>query len=246
MSENNLTQNKTIEIIPALLAEDFSEIEQKLNLLKAVFQLAPSVRKPLIQIDICDGQFVASRTWPFRRENETISQLEKFADDFDFELDLMVADPKKFLENERLIALSRSGIRRIIIHNKEVLPLKELFGSPASKIFQIGVAIPAGWSVEEIGLKLDEIDFIQFMGIAKIGYQGQFFEARVIEKIQNFRAENPKMIISIDGGVNLENAPALLRAGANRLVVGSALFQEKTASGVAKTLREFQKIRVNN
>ena len=240
---------KNIEIIPAILPQDFDELKQKLALLKDVFLILEKQVKPVIQIDICDGQFVPSKTWPFAKEYQSISQLEQFAGDFDFELDLMVNNPEdlfaNFQKNQRLNLLSRSNIRRIIIHNLEALPLK-LFGGKASKIFQIGMATPIELSAEEIRLKLDEIDFVQFMGIDKIGYQGQEFNSTVIEKIKNFRKQNSNVIISVDGGVNLENALKLIKIGVNRLVIGSAIFQEKTVQGVAKTLQEFQKARADN
>ena len=63
------------------------------------------------------------------------------------------------------------------------------------------------------------------MGIAKIGFQGEPFDERVLEKIKDFRDEYVDVTISVDGGVSLESAPRLVEAGVNRFVVGSALWQ---------------------
>ena len=75
------------------------------------------------------------------------------------------------------------------------------------------VEIPAG------------VDFIQLMGIDRVGYQGQKFDEKVIEKIRATRVKYPDLPISIDGAVSLETAPMLIAAGANRLVIGSAIFE---------------------
>ncbi len=240
-------KNKKTEIIPAILPKNFAELERKLSLLKDAFLILENSGKPIIQIDICDGVFVPSKTWAFA-EGEQISQLADFANDFDFELDLMVENPYELLENwqkdERLNDLSRSNIRKIIIHNGETLFLNKLRGlaSQFSKIPEIGLAIPTEMPLKEISLKEDEIDFVQFMGIDKIGYQGQSFNPAVIEKIKNFRAENPNMTISIDGGVNLKNAKGLIEAGVNRLVVGSAIFKYDNPQDIAKTIQKFKEI----
>ena len=62
------------------------------------------------------------------------------------------------------------------------------------------------------------------MGIEKIGYQGQPFDERVIDQVKALRKEYPELIISVDGGVSFDTAPRLIEAGANRLVVGSVIF----------------------
>jgi ribulose-phosphate 3-epimerase len=62
------------------------------------------------------------------------------------------------------------------------------------------------------------------MSIGHIGFQGQAFDPKVIEKIKEVKEKYPSMIISIDGGVSLDIAKTLINAGANRLVIGSAIF----------------------
>ena len=84
------------------------------------------------------------------------------------------------------------------------------------------------------------IDFVQFMGIENIGYQGEPFDERVFEKIRELRERFPDTIISVDGGVSLENADKLIEAGANRLVSGSAIFE---SGDIAGTVEVFQNMR---
>ncbi|MEK7390774.1 MAG: hypothetical protein AAB635_01405, partial [Patescibacteria group bacterium] len=111
-----------------------------------------------------------------------------------------------------------------------------------------GVAINPASSNEQLESVLDcesgtgSVDFVQFMGIAKIGFQGQLFDERVYDKISGLRATRPNVTISVDGGVNLETATKLIEAGANRLVVGSALFESED---VAVTIEKFFEIAGN-
>ena len=77
------------------------------------------------------------------------------------------------------------------------------------------------------------------MGIEKIGFQGQSFDERVLHKVNDLRERFPELIISIDGGVSLETAPLLIKAGANRLVAGSAILKSED---IEKTIKEFQSL----
>ena len=90
---------------------------------------------------------------------------------------------------------------------------------------QIGVAINTTTSVELLKPLISHIDFVQCMGIEKIGFQGEPFDERAIDQVKSLRKDFPELIISVDGGVNLDSASELIKAGANRLVAGSAIFQ---------------------
>jgi ribulose-phosphate 3-epimerase len=78
--------------------------------------------------------------------------------------------------------------------------------------------------LDAIGTYREKIQFIQLMGIDNVGFQHQAFDEKVLGKIKEVRIKFPGLPISIDGGVSLETAPELIAAGADRLVVGSAIF----------------------
>ena len=77
------------------------------------------------------------------------------------------------------------------------------------------------------------------MGIDEVGMQGQKFDKKVFENIKFLKAELPGLVLSVDGGVNLEDAEALLDLGADRLVVGSAIWKSSDPIG---TLQTFQNL----
>ena len=77
------------------------------------------------------------------------------------------------------------------------------------------------------------------MGIEKIGFQGQEFSEKVIDKIKELKKRKSEIIISVDGGVDLKNAPALIEAGATRLVSGSAILK---SDNIKKTIEQFKEL----
>jgi len=82
---------------------------------------------------------------------------------------------------------------------------------------------------------------VQCMGIKKIGFQGQSFDESVIERVRLLRASFPQLMISVDGGVNESNIVALAEAGADHLVVGSAIWSSETPTDALARLQELAK-----
>lgn len=211
------------EVIPALLVEDFNELRA---------QLAKVVNlTSVVQIDICDGRFVSSTSWPMNAKDEvsveTILNEEEglpYWDSLDFEFDLMVRNA-----HEQFDFFVRLGAKRVIFHIeaetdktkfKEFLEGIDMY---TRENIQIGIAINTTTPVEEIEHIISFVDFVQCMGIEHIGKQGEPFDERVLDQIKELRKLYPELIISIDGSVNETTAPMLVEAGCNRLVVGSAL-----------------------
>ena len=228
---------KNIEIIPAILPKDFDDLERKLALLKDVFSILGDKEKPIVQVDLCDGLFVPTKTWPFS-EGDSFEELIKFGDNFDFEIDLFVKDSKDLVAKFQKI-----GVKRIVLNIKslgEQFP-SELFNNFDVELTQFGFSVDLGISMKYLDQYVRDADFFQFMGISNVGYQGEKFNSGVLKKIRVFRENNPEVIISVDGGVNLKNAKSLILAGANRLVVGSALFGNNEAEEIADIMREFRK-----
>lgn len=234
------------EIIPAVLEKTYDDVAMRLD------QTAGFVST--VQIDICDGVFVPSTTWPFiskAQYDKSLNMDESYKEivrgdmemphweDFDFELDLMVADAKKLLPD--FLAL---GPSRVIFH-------AEAFSDLYNEVFDLAkmlpgmvepaIAINADTNPEVLYKLLDEkiIKSVQCMGIAKIGYQGQPFDERVITNLKTLRTRYPELPLSVDGSVTLETAPRLVKAGANRLASGSGIF---AAPDIAERISEFKNI----
>lgn len=102
-------------------------------------------------------------------------------------------------------------------------------------VIAMGLAIDPDTDIDEVMEYIPSFDFVQCMGIAKIGYQGQPFDESVLEKINIIRNVFPNMPISVDGGVSAETARDLVGAGATRLIAGSAIMgAESTNEAIAE------------
>ncbi|MDB5239344.1 MAG: ribulose-phosphate 3-epimerase, ribulose-phosphate 3-epimerase [Candidatus Parcubacteria bacterium] len=204
------------EIIPAILPNDFAEIEEKTSYLKGWVKT--------IQIDVCDGQFVQNATWPYRKHDDSFEKImheeEGFPgwDVFDFEIDLMANRPQDLVE-----AWVSAGAARIIIHAEATGDVAEAVNMLEGRV-EVGLALNIETSLDVIEPLREKINFIQLMGIDNVGFQHQPFDEKVLGRIKEARMKFPGMPISVDGGVSLETAPELMAAGADRLVVGSAIF----------------------
>ncbi|HEY4517786.1 MAG TPA: hypothetical protein VJI74_02760 [Candidatus Paceibacterota bacterium] len=230
-----------VEIIPAVMADSLEDLREKLSRVDGLV--------PLVQLDVMDGKFVPSQGWPYveggpQEFTRIISEEEGFPfwNSLDFEVDLMVENPETVLEN-----WISAGVRRIIVHEESTTELEKIIQNITARFrsaealesggVELGVALGVDTGNEVILPFLNKIDFVQFMGILRIGFQGEPFDERVIEKIVDLRELKPDVIIAVDGGVNLETAPVLIEAGVNRLAVGSALFE---SDDIEATLKKFQ------
>ena len=207
-----------MEIIPAILPKNFKEIEDKIELIRGI--------SDFVQIDICDGKFVRSTTWPYWKQDENFEKIlrEEMGmpswEDIDYEFDLMIDNPTEDDARKWLSA----GAERVVLHLESSNDLNPII-SILSGLVEIGIAIDLKTNVDEIKRYEDKIQFIQCMGINKVGFQGQKFDQDTINKVKEIKSKYPNLKIQIDGGVSLENASLLKDAGADRLVVGSALFE---------------------
>ena len=211
----------SVEIIPAILAQSFEDMHASLSLIQGV--------APVVQIDVVDGVFAPNTTWPYR-DVQTFERIVSGETDmplwdvFDFEFDLMVQHPEEVVEG-----YVKAGASRIVIHrashgSTSAVALLQDVRQPSGFGVSIGVAISVQTPLEDLVSIEGQFDYLQIMGISKIGFQGQPFDTSVFEKITELRQQHPNMPIQVDGGVDMQNAAALVSAGASRLIVGSAIF----------------------
>lgn len=226
------------EITPAILVKDFNELNEKLAKFVNITKM--------VQIDICDGKFVPSTSWPMHQsDKESVERIldeeegMPFWDSLDFEFDLMVMNAHK-----RFDFFARLGAKKIIFHieAEEENSFKEFLESldPYFKDnVDIGIAINTTTDIEKLEPFINHVDFVQCMGIENVGFQGEPFDERVLKQIKDLRLKYPELKISVDGAVDENTAPLLLKAGANRLVMGSTLLQ---SYDIRETIKEFESL----
>jgi ribulose-phosphate 3-epimerase len=211
-----------MQIIPAILPKDFADLEDHVAKVKGLV--------PLVQIDICDGQFTPAASWPYKKNDSNFDAITKedrglpYWEEVEYEFDLMVNKPENVVEN-----YVATGASRITLHIESKGDIAKAIQKLEGKV-EIGLALNMETpldALEPYSDKLQEgkVRCIQLMGIDNVGFQGQAFDEKVIEKIKEVKKKYPELAIQIDGGVNLDTAPLLKAAGADRLVIGSAIFE---------------------
>ncbi len=236
-----------MEIIPAIIPQSLEDLKDKMSLVDGLV--------PVVQIDICDGRFVTSKSWPYVHDDDEdfkkiLDEEEGFPfwESLDFEAHLMIHNPEDFVHD-----WIRAGAKRIVLHIESsdslhdlVKNLRDEYGyvGDGAVDIEIGIALKMETSNEELYPFLDKdengkslADFVQFMGIDHIGYSGQSFDEEVLNKISALREEYPEVIISVDGGVSDDTAPELKDAGANRLVAGSAVYESENIVAAIEMLK---------
>jgi len=229
------------DITPAILEKNFNEIKNKLTFLRG--------RTKCVQLDVCDGVFVENQTWPFATGGfEDIDLLKiineeeglPFWQEFDFELDLMVMDAVENFDN-----YMKLGPKRMIFHLDAQKNLEdfELFLEGLDMYVrdnvQIGLAFRPSDDLSVVSRLSHKVDFLHCMGSDKLGFQGEKFSDKALENIKFLKKNLPGIIISVDIGINLENAEILLNTGVDRLTVGSGIWKSSDPIGA---LQNFQSL----
>jgi ribulose-phosphate 3-epimerase len=94
-------------------------------------------------------------------------------------------------------------------------------------VVEIGIAINMNTSVKDLTPYFERVNSIQLMSIDHIGFQGEKFDENVFEKVKELRKLGFHKRISIDGGVDLDNAKILKDLGVDAVVVGSKIWENE-------------------
>ena len=193
------------DIIPAIIGTNLEAVCEKITALND--------QASWLHLDVADGQFVPDTTW------QTASDLETLNGQAKIEVHLMVQKPEEVVNDWAHVA------DRVIIHPEATTQCREIIDAFNSQPVELGLAILLDTPLSGMKDLISAVKSVQLMSIAKLGHQGEPFTDTVFERIKLLRQEHPNVKISIDGGVSRDNAGRLLAAGADRLVIGSAIWQ---------------------
>lgn len=223
------------EIIPAILAKTYDEIEAKVALVKGIVDT--------VQVDTCDGRFAESILWPYTRRGEIVdahfSELKAernglpFWDELDYEFDLMVKEPESIVGD-----FVRIGASRLFVHLESTSKMEDIIHEWKDAV-EIGIALKPSTPLEALESYLHEVRSVQFMGSDTIGHAGVQLDPAIFDRLREFKKKHPTHLTSVDIGVNLETAAELVAAGADRLVAGSAIFK---ALNIREAIERFKNL----
>lgn len=226
-------------ILPAILEQRFAAIASKMRRVSGLVDI--------VQVDITDGEFVPSVTYARSGQVSAVRRLCTTArrNKLDLELDLMIDldQPKAMVQWSE--ALVHAKPARVVFHLGSTYRWDELFErlhttSKQSKLpFRCGLAVRLSHTRQEIRKVLEahsEFEYIQIMGIEKVGYSGQSLSPKIYDRIRRIHRAFGEMPIQIDGGVKERHAEKLLKAGADRLGMNSGLFKSGDIAGVIERI----------
>jgi len=201
-----------ISVVPSLPAASFQEIESLTQSLRGVASE--------IQIDIVDGLYVPFISWPFTEADPdaALSLLGQYNTDFAIEMDCMMLNPERYLD-----LFVELGVARVAIHIGSTSVYDEIITHAKTHAYKIGFALTNDTPLDILLTYIDQIDYVQLMGIKEVGQQGQPFDVRTLDRARVLHQDFPELEIAVDGSVNATTIPQLYAAGVTRFAPGSAI-----------------------
>lgn len=213
-------------IAPSILSADFAHLAEEIE----------SVEKggaDLLHLDIMDGHFVPNITIG----PPVVASIRKITN-LPLDAHLMIEDPARYVDE-----LIQAGVNWISVHPETDAHLNRTIQRIRSLGVRAGVAINPATPISVLEEVIPDVDFVLAMSVNP-GFGGQQFIPSVLHKIRKLRekisSNNHRARIEIDGGVDLGNLGEVLAAGADVIVVGSAIF--KSGSSPFDAVREIKEM----
>ena len=210
-------------LAPSILAADFGHLAQQLA---AVEQAGADA----IHVDVMDGRFVPNLSVG----PGVVAAIRRYTS-LPIDVHLMVEEPDRFLG-----PFAEAGADAITVHWEACRHLERTVRAIQDLGCLAGVAINPATPVALLSEILGEIDWLLVMSVNP-GFGGQPFWPRARHKVEqavSLRQDRDRPRVAVDGGVDGETAPGLVRAGADVLVSGTAVFgAQDPAQAVARLRR---------
>lgn len=210
-------------IAPSVLAADFANLEREVIMIN-------ESQADWIHVDIMDGVFVPNLSMGL----PVVEAIKRHARK-PLDVHLMIVNPEKYVD-----AFHKAGAEVISVHMEACNHLHRNIQQIKNLGIKAGVAVNPHTSVAGLEDTLADIDLVCLMSVNP-GFGGQKFIENTYKKVTELKAlikkTNSKALIEIDGGVNLQNASLLLKAGADVLVAGNFVFSSTNPKEVIKGLK---------
>jgi len=217
--------NNRVKLAPSILSADFARLAEQVA-------EAASAGADYIHIDVMDGHFVPNISIGI----PIVASLRPRTN-LPLDVHLMIQHPEQYVSQ-----FADSGADIITVHVEACSSLHRLIHSIKELNVKAGIALNPATTLTSIEEILPYVDLVLIMSVEP-GYGGQSFIQSSLDKISRLRKmlDNKKLNaeLEVDGGITVDNAPGIVKAGANVLAIGSSIFNAK--KGISQTMQMFRK-----
>jgi ribulose-phosphate 3-epimerase len=214
----------SIRLAPSILSANFAALGEDIRKVE-------DAGAHIIHVDVMDGHFVPNITI-----GPVVVRSIKKATKLPLDVHLMITDPDKYIPE-----FVEAGASMLTVHAEATVHLDRTLNFIRSQNVLVGVSINPATPLSVVEHALSLADMLLIMSVNP-GFGGQRFIPYTVEKIRRARQiideRNYRCVIEVDGGIDGETIPAVVKAGAEVLVAGSAIFGAPDPGRKVKELLE--------